>query len=128
MTAAEVWRLILQAALALSSGVLLATLARRFTKSDKSVEEQLAFKSAQMQSEAGFRDELRQALRDEMDGRRADRKEYEARIEELEELINHERERCEERHEKKDIYIERLEQALRVEGRPLPPEDKAQSA
>lgn len=112
MTAAEVWRLILQAALALFSGVLLATLARRFTKGDKSVEEQLAFKAAQMQSEAGYRDELRE----------------ENRL--LREELRSEREACEDRHDKKDAYIEKLEQALRVEGRPLPdrPQGRAESA
>lgn len=119
MTVAETWRLVLQLVIALSSGLLLATLTRRWTKSDKSVEEQLSYKAAQMQSEAGYRDELRE----------------ENRL--LREELRVEREHCEERHDRlereafaQERYILVLEEALKREGKSLPvkPESKAESA
>lgn len=119
VTSAEIWRLIVQVALALSSGVLLATLTRRWTKSDKSVEEQLSFKAAQMQSEAGYRDELREENKG------------------LREELRAERENCDEKHDQlerinraHELYILVLEEALKREGKPLPvkPESRAESA
>ena len=96
MTSAEVWRLIVQLVIALSSGVLLATLTRGWARRDKGVQDEVALKAEQMRSESGYRDELREENT------------------ELRRELKQARRECLEEQSQKDIELDALRRLIRV--------------